>query len=376
MKPKLIIFLLLSLGIIGAHSQTKFELMQSAGYMSNSYYSSNEMADFSTRSTLDFRQGLKWGQLVTDMYYGAEWTQFQNETDRQNLQHALGLVSSLSLESGRTNLFLGSELTLGDYRNTYDWLDNNELSLFFTAKRYFRKNQIYRVGYQLLRQDYPDLPEFNHTEHQFYSQLNMFFQTGTSLLGYVRYGLKNYAPISAELAADYPDLPTQMPGVDQLLLSARVAQSLGAATAMQLQYRHRLNPGIATGTALVMDDTAIFTEDELFTDPYGYTGPELSWQGTHYSSPKMKWELGFKALERQYTNRRVYNLEGSLNEAGKFRRDRRYILWGRVSRSFPQQWNLNSLRIIVDSGYLMNSSNDDYYNYDNFFSSLSLHISL
>ena len=376
MKTKLFIFLLLSMGIIQANSQTKIVLKQSAGYLSNSYFSSNENPDFSITSAVDFRQGIKLGEILSDVYYDVKWTQYQNDTERQNLQHIIGAATSLKMDSAKTIFYVGGQLSFSDYRNTYDWLDRREGSLFLSMKRYLRQNIIFRLGYQLLRQSYSDLAEFNHTEHQIYNQLNVFFQTGTSLVGYLQYGLKNYAPIPGELAIDYPDLPIQMPGVDQLVMSLRVAQSLGTATAMQLQYRHRLNPGLATGTALMLDDEAIFTEDELFADPYGFTGPELSWQATHYSSSKMKWELGINAHNRQYTNRRVYDLDGNLNDVEKYRQDQRYIFWGRVSRSFPQKWDLNSIRIIAEGGYLLNSSNDNYYDFDNLFSSISLQIAL
>ena len=143
MKTILSVLLILTLNIMLVSAQSQIQLKQSAGYMSNSYFSSNEMADLATTSTLDFRQGVKLGRVSADAYYGGEWTQFQHDVERQNFQHEIGLVTSFSQNSGSTSYYAGAHFAFGDYQDTYEWLDSKKFSLFLSVKHYIKQNIIY-----------------------------------------------------------------------------------------------------------------------------------------------------------------------------------------------------------------------------------------
>ena len=152
----------------------------------------------------------------------------------------------------------------------------------------------------------------------------------------------------------------------------KIAQSLGEKTSLSFKYLNRINPGLVTGSAAVMNSDELFTEDELFDDRYGYRGHEFSLNFTHYLLAYIKLELGSAYYFKDYHNRQIYDLDGNLNISGNTRSDQRSIIWGSLSRTTAVNWGIKTIKLSLQAGYLKNNSNDAYYQFDNYFCSLGL----
>ncbi len=198
-----------------------------------------------------------------------------------------------------------------------------------------------------------------------FARFNTYFQTGTSVTLSFNYGLKDYILLPSsqqqgrgrQVLIDY----IEMPSVDQFVSNFKLVQSLGMKTSLSFDYLNHLNPGLAGGSAEVVKDESLFTEDELFDDRYGYSGHEFSALFTHYLHAYVKLQLGASRSWKTYLNRNVYDVQGNLSLIDQSRQDDRFIAWFEISRSLKLNWGIKTLNLSLQGGYLQNDSNDSYY---------------
>jgi hypothetical protein len=191
----------------------------------------------------------------------------------------------------------------------------------------------------------------------------------------LQYGLKNYIPLQISYGRRNFEY-IEMPSVDQFVTSLKIAQAIGEKTSVSFQYLSRLNPRLVTGSAAVVNSENLFTEDELFDDPYGYSGHELTLNFIHFLPGYVKFQLGSKYYWKNYHNRQIYDLEGNVDISGNTRTDERSLIWAELSRNFAVNWGIKTVKLSLQGGYLKNISNPDYYHFDNYFGSLGLEFSV
>ena len=352
-------------------SQTSISISQYLGYNSNSFYNYKQLADVNDYIGLKTSHVFKGETVQSRIYYQGDLNYFKTYSDRLYHNQAIGYDGYTVSSDNKRTLYFGANWSLHDGRDIYDYYDFSKLQFYVNSKIYLRPNLIGKFGYILNNRNYSELPEFNYWEHYLYTQLNTFFQTGTSITMVFNYGLKNYIPLQISSNWRNPEF-FEMPSVDQLVSSLKVAQSLGDKTSLSLKYLNRLNPGLVTGSAAVMNTDDLFTEDELFDDSYGYSGNEFSVNFTHYLPAYIKLELSSTYYLKNYHNRHIYDLEGNLDISGDTRSDRRSLIWAGLSRSFAVNWGIKNIKLSLQGGYLKNDSNDSYYQFDNYFGSLGL----
>ena len=337
-------------------SQTSISISQYLGYNSNSFYNYKQLADVNDYIGLKTSHVFKGETVQSRIYYQGDLNYFKTYSDRLYHNQAIGYDGYTVSSDNKRTLYFGANWSLHDGRDIYDYYDFSKLQFYVNSKIYLRPNLIGKFGYILNNRNYSELPEFNYWEHYLYTQLNTFFQTGTSITMVFNYGLKNYIPLQISSNWRNPEF-FEMPSVDQLVSSLKVAQSLGDKTSLSLKYLNRLNPGLVTGSAAVMNTDDLFTEDELFDDRYGYSGHEFSVNFTHFLPAYIKMELGSTYYLKDYHNRQIYDFDGTLDISGN---------------SFAVNWGIKNIKLSLQGGYLKNDSNDNYYQFDNYFGSLGL----
>ncbi len=374
------IFLSIVIGLISnvLLAQTSISISQQLGYYSNSFYNYRQLPDYNDYTGLKFNHLFQGEKIQSNVYYEGDLSVFKTYTERLYHAHEFGYEGFLSTENRKKGYYFGANLSVNDYRDNYDALDFWKLELYGNMKIYLKDNLIGRFGYSLRNKDYDELPEFNYWEHSLYSQFNTYFQTGTSLTILFNYGLKNYIPLTTSqgrgrrMQVDSQELPS----VDQFISNIKMAQSLGQQTSITLNYLNRLKPGLVMGSAAVIEDEAIFTEDELFDDRYGYKGHELSLEFKHTFPLKLNFTSGASRIWKNYHQREISDLEGVVTNPGIHRQDQRFIAWFELSRIFPLNIGLKNLQISLEGGYLNNESNDPYYHYNNLFGSFGFEVGI
>ena len=372
----MIMAVLLVVPLENANSQTSVSLSQNLSYFSNSFYNSRQLPDLNNNIGLTLSHIFAGEKIQSQLYYQGGLNLFQKYSDRFYHDHNLG-YDGYAVNSDETKiLYFGGSLFWHDGQQDYNIYDNWKLHGYLNSKIYLRENFICHFGYYLNNKNYSELPEFSYWEHLLFAQFNTYFQTRTSLTLAVNYGIKDYIPRMTpqgkgrgrQVIINY----FEMPGVDQLVSNFKLAQSLGVKTSISIDYLNRLNPGLAGGSAAVIDNENLFTEDELFDDRYGYQGHELSVLLTHYFPGYVKFQLGGSRLWKNYQNRNIYDFEGNLALTGENRVDNRLIGWFELSRTFAVNWGIKNIGVVLQAGYLKNQSNDNYYQFDNYFGTIGL----
>ncbi len=361
-------------------SQTSISLSQNAAYYSNSFYNYQQLPDLNNEIGLTIAHVFEGEQVHSQLYYQGDLNLFQKFSNRLHHNQSLGYDGYTVSDDEKKILYFGGYLLWYDGQQEYNIYDYWKLQGYINSKIDLRSNLIGRFGYVLNNKTYTELNEFNYWEHSFFARFNTYFQTGTSLTLSINYGLKDYIPLlissgqgrGRRVMVEY----TEMPSVDQLVSSFKVAQSLGRKTSLSFEYVNRLHPGLVGGSAAVVNSDNLFTEDELFDDRYGYSGHELTTTFTHFLPGYVKLELGGSRLWKSYLNRQVYDLGGNLNTADPSRQDDRWLAWFEISRNFKLNWGIKNLGISLQGGYLKNDSNDPYYQFDNYFGSVGLNFKL
>ena len=385
MKPKNRFFIItfaaiLLLPLSGVLSQTSISVSQNLSYFSNSFYNYKQLPDLNDNIGLSISHFFEGEKIQSQLYYQGDLNLFQHYSDRFYHDQSFGYDGYSVSSDEKKNIYFGGNLSWHDGQQDYNTFDYWKLQGYINSKVSFRENLIGRFGYILNNKSYSDLPEFSYWEHVLFAQFNTFFQTGTSITLSFNYGLKDYISLQTsegkgrgrQVIIDY----FEMPGVDQLVSNFKLAQSLGNKTSLSIDFVNRLNPGLATGSAAVIDNENLFTEDELFDDRYGYNGQELSVLFTHYLPAYVKLQFGGSRFWKNYQNRNIYNFEGNIALTGETRVDNRFIGWLELSRTFLVNWGIKSLGVSLQGGYLKNDSNDSYYQFDNYFGTVGLEFNL
>ena len=365
----LLVFMALLLLSVSAYSQTSVLVSQQMSFYSNSFYNYKQLPDFNDNMGLSLSHVFEGEKIQSQVYYQGDLNIFKTYSNRLYHTQSVGYDGIAASSNNKNIYYFGGSWYWHDGSGDYDVYDYNKVQAYFNAKFYWYQNVIGRVGYVINNRSYSNLPEFNYYEHLLYFQMNTFFQTGSSITFSVNYGLKDYIPQQStegrgrNLIVNY----SEMPGVDQLVSSVKLAQSLGMKTSISFNHVNRIKPGLVSGSATVMDSEDLFTEDELFDDRYGYSGHEISVNFTHFLPAYIKWEMGSYYYWKNYHSRQIYDLEGNLEKSGDLREDQRALFWTELNRSFAFNRGVKNISLSLEGGYLMNESNDSYYQFDNYF---------
>ena len=146
----------------------------------------------------------------------------------------------------------------------------------------------------------------------------------------------------------------------QLLLAARLAQSLGSRAGIFVEGTYRTNfldpPRFEEGSIPGVDR-------EFFDDHYGYEGPGVVTQLSLLLPLSLRMVLSGLIEERRFVGREALDMDGNPKDpSGEDRRDERYevAVRGEFFRAFERAFPTG---ITAEVGYvrIWNESNDDWY---------------
>lgn len=363
-------------------AQTTKNVTVEMSYDDNSFRNYRGLSDYVTQLSLylarDYGKDLRGARL----FYDGNFNLFAEYSDRFSHYHKIGLAASRSIGEKGNALNLGGNVAIRRYDSVYDYTNYVQASGYLNYKFRPEESIVTRLGYLIKYRDYENLPEFSHYEHQLFGRFSWFLPSNTSLILYGRYGLKDYqSQTIATVVADslgsnsergrghgrggtsvvYSEVQT--PSTSQFIGSVKVGQSVTPSTGLSVQYLRRINLTNPARYSTIAGEVWTYnTEDDLFDDPYGYEGHEISTALTQMLPWQMIVKLGYDRYIKKYSYE-AFDLEGlSLAED---RDDTRDLIWFSISKRFSQQGAFRNFQIYLDFYYLSNDSNDPYFNYDN-----------
>ncbi len=349
-RARLFTLLLLTFSSVQLKAQLNF-YTGFDGYLDDNIYNnylgiSDMINSFSFGTSLDFES------TINDfgLYYDGNLTLFNENTFKSSNTHKIGIVNSFYF-SDVNPLNIGANYSFRNYDEGYDVYDWKQISLYLNYRQYTFDNDFILTGYVFNRIDYLNLETFSYNEHRGFIKYKAMFSSKTSLL----FGIEgNYK--------DYIQKFNQSGIIDNALQLAsyiRIAQSLGGSTGLSLFAQLRKN--IKDGNRSVNWNEYIYYEEEILSDRYSHDGYDGGLKLTQMLTPALILSVYVNYAKRNYTNLRAADLEGydldytreddNLSYGVQLEASLGSILPGLYGNLY---WN-----------NVRNTSNDDFYDYQN-----------
>jgi hypothetical protein len=332
----------------------------------NAFRSRNQTNDWI--STLAGTGSYTWGgdNWALQSYYKGDYSQFAEYSERANTAHRMGMgLSGLLGES-----VIG---TMGvSWRGRYN---TNDYSIYNTQEINFNSNlrwtvsetSILTAGISMLRNNFTEFKEITNNEYLMSAAFQHFFETRTSLklttsLGHKVYPNQtriNYLP-NAYYQNRLPQQFEETIEASQLSMGVTVGQSLLPKTGLSLSAGTRQY--LSDAIEQYVQDDYLFTENDLFDDPYA---SESNWLGatlTHQFAIGFQMKLGTELQWKNYKGTPAFDEAGSL--LPDVRDDLRKEYYFMITKKFSTPWKLPSTIDVFTNVMLRdNASNDKYYDY-------------
>jgi len=367
------------------YAQTQFEIDQSVIYDENVFRNYLEIPDWITQTTAFISHSIPINNSQLRSRYSGNINTFNDFKDRLFHIHDLGfsavmpIYESLALHAGTSFQIRKNqtEYNIYDYAN---WLLNGDL--IFNKWR----SSFFQIGYHFRKKDFQNLPQFNFEENFVYLRTRLFLPTRTTILGQVNMATKNYTenqtieeliitdkvkphqgtgqgrrrgdvPIVSDTAIVANNL--SIPETQQWSLQIKLAQSVFRTTGASLDYIRRFEP--TQGTRYLSGQEYAYTkDDELFDDPFTYASHEWYFTVTQILPGDFTLKLNASLADKQY----IYSAQtDSLVQSGivEKRKDTQFYLGFSLDKNFSLSWFIHEMNIYFSYFYLINESNDPYF---------------
>ena len=330
----------------------------------------NILSAYTDNLFLNYRNHADWMNVVYfdldvplssrfDAFYTGAASQFAENDDLFNHTHRFGVTHS-TLSTSKAQLTAGADVSLRLDRPLYDFRDHYQASAFASLRLQTSPNMVLRGRYTTRVREYSQARDYSFLEQQLAASLNRSLPSRTTLRLTSQLGLKSYLRVreTDELARS-SEISSRDRHLLQLVAGARIAQSLGDRTGVQIEYENRTGLAGAGGSASEFVDT----DDDLFDDRYNYEGHAIGTSLKFLGGWGSQIELGFERETREYDNRAALDLEGV--SLGVPRRD----TWSTLRMGFEKTFWLDNpwlyeLNFALEYRDRSVDSNDPYYEAD------------
>lgn len=303
-------------------------------------------------------------------YYNGNILLYRTQNLYNSHTHYTGLDYYTALgKTDRSTLYLGSAYALKFNHADYDYYNFQQLYLYANM-RFLFNSIIFKTGYNFRYRDYANYREISNLRHYFFGQFNKSFFTRTTALIEADLGFKQYPNQGAVTTllsgrgrgSAQAQYPTGL-NYNQLIILARLAQSLHPSMGLYIQFRKQIIPIKSQEMIYTSDYTQI---DELFDDPFSYETNEFSSQLTWLLPYRIKLMIQGETAVKTYPSQAAYISAEDVTASGNERKDYRKS----VSFTFDKILYLNknwvkSLQFMLNYRYINNSSNSYWYRYTN-----------
>ena len=379
---------------------------------------------------------LGYGWKTSDMDniylgYSGEFFLFDEMSYRDFSIHGMSIDYNHLWPESQTLFALGGMFETRLNREEYNYYDYTEGGIYAGVKRYLRPNLTMIARYNLAAKSFDSFSEFNYVEQVVSAQFNWFLPSKTTISFSGRYFYKNYTSSIEYADSQYvapevqlsstneeflseraerlasggmgqgrgpgsgrvvggedsgEDVVTDPDGYyiygvrtdefessDQLSLGISVAQNLAANTGLKVSYEGRINPH-NRNRYLANVGESVLNNEELFDDHYSYNGHEFKVQLKQILPDKSSLTLLATGRTRKFSGRLALDLSGYPVGSGESRLDKAglfQVSYMRTLNFSDSDW-LRGYQLSAQSGYIGNSSNDEYYDYSSLWLSVSL----
>ncbi len=378
---KLVKYLIWTIFVINHSLLAQFSssLEVNSAFDDNVFRSPEPTEDFI--SNLDVDLGYKFNNKKLQIFYNGNFIFYRNLKERNLSLHQFGI--NYYIPFGKDDLHTlyigGNGLTRIDGEE-YKEYDYNQLYAYANF-RFDLENLFLKTGYNFRYRDYSNIPELTNLRHYIYIQVNKSFSTRTTLileadLGYKAFKSQilysrdnedgddsNHGPGGQIRPSRFVTSISEVPPMGQLILLARVAQSIYEKMGVYIQYRKQISLSDQI-TSVTGND--YYQDEELFDDPFSYEGQGISTQLTWMMPWSMKVQIGGSLIDKNYISEQAFvSIDDTVGSGGQRIDDQNNLFLNFTKTfNFKRKW-MNALMFNIYIGYTNNKSNSYWYNYTN-----------
>ena len=329
-------------------------------------------------SNLDIDLGYRFNNTNLQILYNGNFIFYRNLKERNLSLHQFGLNYYLSFGKDDLHTFFigGNGLTRIDGEE-YKEYDYNQLFAYANF-RFDLESLFLKTGYNFRYRDYSNIPELTNLRHYLFIQANKSFSTRTTLileadLGYKAFTSQvlysaysddsNHGPRRQIRPSRFVTSSSEVPSMGQLILLARVSQSIYEKMGIYVQYRKQIS--LSDQITSITGDN-FYQDEELFDDPFSYEGQGISTQLTWMMPWSMRLQIGGSLIDKNYISEQAFvSIDDTVGLGGQRIDDQNNLFLNFTKTfNFKRKW-MNALMFNIYIGYTNNKSNSYWYNYTN-----------
>jgi hypothetical protein len=327
-------------------------------YDDNIYNNYDKTSDFVHSASVDAGYDFESDNNNFQLYYKGNLTYFRGNNFKSSNSHKFGIVNTYFLSEEANPLNAGVNYALRNNRDELSIYDLSQLSAYANYRHFTNETDYLLTGYLFFYNDYKNFDSFTHYEHKGFAKYSSTFSTKTTLSLGTEIDFKIY-----KLKFNSPDIADN---ITQWKNYLQIAQGLTESTGLSGYFLYRKN--LTTGNRYITYTDYVYYEEEIFNDAYSNDGIETGAALTQLLSDDVIVKGEFVYMQRKFNNLTVALADGT--ETDILRKDNYYALGAEVEINLSGL--TDGLGLSFSYNYLINKSNDYFYDYDNNLTSISL----
>jgi len=353
--------------------QFGFSIETESGYTSNVFANYRVLPDYYTSLSgflnydrVNDIQGVRW-------FYKGSLNAFKQYQNRTFHNHYLGVAYYRDWGENNNRFSAGFDFSKRLHSEDYKWYELQQYYAYVNTKLVLSGQLYGYLGADIRWRNYTLLQAFSHQQSVIFCRFSRFFDTGTTLIFEADFMSKKYSPAGVTSNLEFlPEIVTIGEGASQQFVGIfKAAQALTPLTGLSVQFLLRKNL-LSSVRYLGTTTGYYYSDEELFDDVYGYNGEEINAVLKHHLPWKMKMSLGSTLALKHYDNRLALDLEGVPFADERFRADKRWASWLNMEKSMRFSKSMQPITFSLNYTFIINSSNDPYYDYKSGYISLGL----
>ena len=327
-------------------------------YDDNIYNNYDKVSDFVHSVSLDAAYDIESDDNNFQMFYIGNLTYFRENDFKSSNTHKIGLVNTYFFSEDGNPLNAGINYAQRNNRDELSVYDLSQLSAYSNYRHFLNETDYLLAGYLFFYNDYKNFDSFTHFEHKGFLKYSSTFSTKTTLSLGSEMDFKIY-----KIRYNSPDIADN---ISQWKSYIHVAQNVFESTGISGYIQYRKN--LTQGNRYINYTDYVYYEEEIFNDAYSNDGFEAGTNLTQLISDEVMLKGEFIYTQRNFNNLNVALPDGT--ETDVLRKDNYYAFGAELQ--FNLYGLVKGLELSLSYNYLLNKSNDYFYDYDNHLSSVTL----
>ncbi len=307
-------------------------------------------------------------------YYDGSKTFYNTFTNRNYSLNSGGLVFTKALKNQKYILNFGGNTSYINYNESYKIFNSKNFKAFNNI-RYSNNNTIYITGITAEYSQYPNLNSQNSIETDVFLRWQKSYESRTSLKTKVSYGHQNYFNKST-FVGDELVFENKSDFANRISFEFNAAQSITDLFGASINFEYS-RPIKSPERYLRINSDYIFSEEDIFNDPFDYKLDNISAQLSKIFKNNISAQIAGSLQSRNYINQMAIDLEGNFIYPGILREDVRKSIIFNIKKNFDiSKMAVRSFTVGFSLLWLSNESNDPYYDYNNLLTNFNFSFSL